>query len=302
MRCGSTWLHSVLKHHSDVQVSEIKEVDFFFMKRMMRHDLSWYEDLFKSRDGDRLKPVRGEISPGYARLKSWQVGQIAKLLPNLRVLLTLRHPIERLWSQTVYSFGHLDGRDIRSVGSFELVRQLERARSKLSSDYTRMVKIWGGAFGRERLHISFFDELRSNPQGFIDSVLKHIGASIPWPLPKELTGKKVWSNNSLVGYERAIPEVVHWYMADQLLEPTEQLNNLLDGQVSEWVEDLRSLSGRTQPSWRILREVNQKLLSVPERLAYEGYHAALDAKMWLRWRGLRGSYAASPAKARPGKG
>lgn len=293
MRCGSTWLYEVLKHHPDIQVSGFKEVDFFFMDGMMRHDLNWYEDLFKSRDGGELKPVRGEISPGYARLKNRQIRQIAKLLPNLRILLTLRHPIDRLWSQTVYTFGHLRGRDIRSVGSLELVRQLERARSRLSSDYTRMVRIWTGAFGREALHISFFDQLCSKPESFVNEILKHIGASVPWSLPKELLETKVWSTNSLVRYERAIPEVVHWYMADQLLEPTEHLNDLLEGRVSDWVEELRSLSGRTRRNWRILREVNQKLLSIPENLAYESYHVIRDAKMSLRWSRLRRSYAGS---------
>jgi hypothetical protein len=32
------------------------------------------------------------------------------------MVLTLRHQIERLWSQTLYDFGRLGGRDIRRVG------------------------------------------------------------------------------------------------------------------------------------------------------------------------------------------
>jgi len=113
----------------------------------------------------------------------------------------------------------------------------------------------------------------------VNGILRHIGAPVPWPLPQEPVEKKVWSTSSLVWPERAIPEVVHWYMADQLLECTKLLNNLLDGRVSDWVEELRSLSGRTRPSWRILPEVNRKLLSIPENATYEGYHAGLGARM-----------------------
>jgi hypothetical protein len=127
MRCGSTWLYKVLKCHPEIQMSECKEVDFFFMRQMLKHDLSWYEAHFKPDDGDEPKPVRGEISPRYARLKAWQVNRIAKLLPNLRIVLTLRHPIERLWSQTLYDFGRLAGRDVRKIGSVEFLYQLERA-------------------------------------------------------------------------------------------------------------------------------------------------------------------------------
>src|SRR4030095_12896925 len=139
MRCGSTWLYQVLKCHPEIQMSEIKEVDFFFLHRMLCHDLNWYEGLFKPDTEGKLRPVRGEISPRYLRLKAWQVREIARLLPHLKIVLTLRHPIERIWSQTPYDFGHLVGRDVRDVGRIEFLRQLERVRSRLHSGYARLV-------------------------------------------------------------------------------------------------------------------------------------------------------------------
>jgi len=290
MRCGSTWLYQVLKCHPDVAMSELKEVDFFFLYRMLRHDWRWYEALFKPNGTGEPKPVRGEISPRYARLKGWQVNRIAKLFPELRIVLTLRHPIERAWSQTLYDFGRLQGKDIRTISSAEILRQLERARSKLSADYFRTVKIWSDAFGRDALHIDFFDDLRDHPQLYVDRILKHIGASTPWKLPQEFVEKKVWATNTLVKHEREIPEVVEWYIADRLLEPTERLNQYLEGRVSHWVDELRTIRDKTRLSWRILREVNRKLISAPEKLAYESYHLFLDARYWLRWQILNRSY------------
>ena len=290
MRCGSSWLYQVLKCHPDIRVSELKEVDFFFLHRMWLHDLDWYEALFGPEGGSEPKPVRGEISPRYARLKAWQVNRIAKLLPDLRIILTLRHPIERVWSQTLYDFGRLQGRDIRKVGSVEFLRQLERARSRLSSDYLRTIKIWFKAFGRDAVHIDFFDRLRDDPETYVNSILQHIGASTPWILPEKFAKKKVWATNALVEHEREIPEVVRWYIADRLLEPTERLNELLEGQVSTWVDEMRTIRGKTRLSWRVLRDLNRSLLSFPERLAYEAYHAVLDVRLWLRWRQLQRSY------------
>ena len=290
MRCGSTWLYQVLGAHPEIAVSKLKEVDFFFLYRMLHHDWQWYEGLFQADDKDELKPICGEISPRYSRLKAWQVARIAKLLPDLRIILTLRHPIERAWSQTLYDFGRLQGKDVREINSVEVLRQLERARSKLSSDYFRTVKIWSNAFGRDALHIDFFDDLRDDPQGYVDRVLTHIGASTPWTVPQEFVKKKVWATNTLVKHEREIPEVVEWYIADRLLKPTEQLNEYLEGRVSHWVEELRTIRDKTRLSWRILGEVNRTLLSIPEKLAYETYHVLLDARYWLRWQQLQRSY------------
>jgi hypothetical protein len=290
MRCGSTWLYEVLKCHPDIRLSDAKEMDYFFMRRMLQHDLDWYEAHFEPEEGTSPRPVRGEISPLYARLKAWQVNQIAKLLPRLRIILTLRHPIERMWSQTLYDLGRFGGKDIRKVGLIAFLRQIERARSRLSADYFRTVRIWSDAFGSEALRIDLFDELRDDPQAYVNGVLNHIGASTPWTLPEKFVRKKVWATNSLVEHEREIPEVIEWYIADRLLEPTERLNELLQNRVSSWVDDMRTIRGKTRLSWRILKELNRSVLSVPERLAYEGYHALLDARLWVRWRHLQRSY------------
>lgn len=290
MRCGSTWLYEVLKLHSDIRMSGCKEMDFFFMAQMLQHDLRWYESQFRPDNGTKPKPIRGEISPLYARLKAWQVKRIAELLPDARIILTLRHPVERVWSQALYEFGFRSQRDLRKVRSSEFLRQLERPRSKLSSDYYHTVRVWSDAFGSEALHISLFDELRDDPQTYVNDILRHIGASTPWPLPSELTQKKVWATNSLVKQQRDIPEVVQWYIADQLLEPTERLNELLEGRVSNWVDELREIRGRTRISWRILKEFNRTILSLPEGLAYEAYHAILDVRLWRRWRKLQAAH------------
>jgi hypothetical protein len=290
MRGGSTWLYQVLRCHPDIRLSDRKEMNFFFMREMLQHDLDWYEAHFEPGNGSELKPVRGEISPLYARLKAWQVRRIADLLPDLRIILTLRHPIERVWSQALLEFGYLAGKDIRKISSFEFLRQIERARNKLSSDYRRTIEIWSNAFGREALHIDFFDRIHDAPETYINGILRHIRAATPWTVPAQFMKTKVHATNRLVRHNREIPEVVQWYIADRLLEPTERLNELLEGRVSIWVDEMRIIRGKARLSWRILREVNRAVLSVPERLAYEAYHAVLDVRLWSRWRRLQTSY------------
>jgi len=74
------------------------------------------------------------------------------------------------------------------------------------------------------------------------------------------------------------------------LEETERLNELLDGRVRTWVEEMRAIRGKTRLSWRILRDLNRAVLSLPETIAFEAYHVALDARLWLRWQQLKRSY------------
>jgi hypothetical protein len=293
LRCGSTWLYEVLKCHPDIRLSDRKEVNFFFSQNMLRDDLDWYRAQFQSENGGEPKPVRGEISPVYGRLKGWQVNRIANLLPNLRIILTLRHPIERVWSQALLESGYLKGKDVREIRTIDFVRQIERARNRLSSNYCRTIQIWFKAFGWDALHVDLFDQLQNDPEAYVNDILRHIGAATPWAIPDKFIKTKVHATNSLVRHKREIPELVEWYIADRLLEPTERLNELLDGRVSNWVDEMRTIRGGTRLSWRILSELNV-LLSVPERLAYETYHAALDLRLWFRWRHLQRSYSSAP--------
>jgi len=176
------------------------------------------------------------------------------------------------------------------VGLVEFLRQLERPRSRLSSDYSRTIRIWSKAFGKNALHVDLFDGLRDDPEGYVNGVLRHIGAATPWTPPAKFLNKKFFATKSLVDHEREIPELVRWYIADQLLEPTERLNELLEGRISTWVDEMRRIRGRTRLSWRILRELNRTILSVPEGLAYEAYHAVLDVRLWRRWRRLQAAH------------
>jgi hypothetical protein len=265
-------------------LSDRKEMNFFFLRDMLRHDLDWYEAHFEPANGSQPKPVRGEISPLYCRLKPWQVNRIAKLLPDLRLIFTLRHPIERVWSQALLEFGYLDRRDVRKISSIDFLRQVERARNRLSSDYRRTIQIWSDAFGRDALHIDLFERLQDDPQSYVTGILRHIGAATPWAVPANFINSKVHATTNLVRQRRDMPEVVRWYIADRLLEPTERLNEMLEGKVSNWVDEMREIRGRTRVSWRMLGEVNRTILSVPERLAYEAYHALFDLRFWFRWR------------------
>jgi hypothetical protein len=286
MRCGSTWLYEVLKCHPDVRVSSAKEMDFFFMRPMLTHDVEWYARHFAPR-GDRDKRLlRGEISPRYARLKPWHVKQIANWLPDLRILLTIRHPIERVWSQTLFDFGRLRGRDVRRIGLLEILRQIERPRSRLSSDYYRTINTWARAFGAKALRVDLFDDLRNDPNAYVNGVLRHIGATVPWTPPEGALSKKVLATKSLMNHEPEIPEVAQWYIANQWLDATERLNQLLDGRVSTWVEEMRAIRGQVRPNGRLLRELNRILVCIPERVAYNTFHMALDVRLWLRWRHL----------------
>lgn len=111
-RAGTTWLHAVLAGHPDVYMpSRRKEVRFF--DRHFDRGLGWYEAFFADPGAiDRYRAI-GEISPQYFYCEECPA-RISSTLPDAKLLVMLRHPVDRAYSN--YGFV-VQRRNYR--GSFE---------------------------------------------------------------------------------------------------------------------------------------------------------------------------------------
>jgi hypothetical protein len=95
-RAGTTWLHALLEGHPDVFVPTArKEIRFF--DRHYDRGLSWYEGFFPPAGSAGAYRSIGEISPQYFYCDEC-ASRIASTLPDVRLLLMLRHPVDRAYS------------------------------------------------------------------------------------------------------------------------------------------------------------------------------------------------------------
>jgi hypothetical protein len=111
-RAGTTWLHTLLSGHPDAYLpTRRKEVRFF--DRHFDRGLEWYEGFFSPPEGTDGYGAIGEISPQYLYGPECPA-RIGSVLPSAKLLVMLRHPVDRAYSQ--YGF-LLQRRNYR--GSFE---------------------------------------------------------------------------------------------------------------------------------------------------------------------------------------
>ncbi len=107
VKCGTTSLHYYLSQHPDVHVSRPKELNFFMGEEAATptmpiskgtnwgRGINWYRSHFVT-----TKRVCGEISPGYVQA-NWLplvVERMRLIIPEARILLLVREPLDRLWS------------------------------------------------------------------------------------------------------------------------------------------------------------------------------------------------------------
>lgn len=112
-KCGTTSLHYYLKHHPEVLMSQIKELNFFNEQFNWQKGMAWYEAQFSGE-----AKIYGEASPHYTNYPMFP-GVVAKmhaLVPKARLIYLVRDPIDRMVSQYLdYVKGYHEKRAIEEA-------------------------------------------------------------------------------------------------------------------------------------------------------------------------------------------
>ena len=282
-RSASTWLHSVLKAHPQITMTSRKEVSYFG-KEIQWHNLNWYTDLFRDPSGLPTRAIRGDISPWYSRLRRHSVESLRRIIPDLKAVLIIRNPIARSWSQAMVELSFRKDVPADQVPIGRILRHVVRRRTNRYNDYQPVIELWDDVFGTGCVHVDIFDKVKTDPNGLLRGILKHVEADPDLPVPHEVLKKQVGSTEKAIkGVKVEMPEFMRWLLATQWLEPTRRLNAKLDGMVDSWVKEMEEIAGKRVPgSWKLRRFAYRQLLSLPERLAYEVYEAQRELRLRRR--------------------
>lgn len=154
----------------------------------------WYGRVFALAGADQ---VCGEISPDYCLLPEEGIAHILKLAPEVRIVLSLRDPIARSWSQ------------MRMLSSGRAPEQrrppevLARNREVLArSDYPTILARWRKYIPEDRFLVFFMDDVAAEPQALLERVCAFLGVRYREKLFRRA------DNPIHVGEAQAIPEPV----------------------------------------------------------------------------------------------
>jgi len=175
-KAGSTWLFDILSRHPEVYMTPTKGLYFFDH----HYDLGWqwYLEHFAAAGPEEIV---AEISHSYL-YSSVACERIAKMNPDVKLMVCLRNPIDRAFSM------YLDGlRNEKWGGTFE--QRIEDTRELVEEGcYARHLKPYLDAFPRQQIHITFFDELREDPATYARGVFDALQIA-PMTLEPKLTKK-----------------------------------------------------------------------------------------------------------------
>ncbi len=163
MRCGTTSLNAYLREHPKISVGQPKEVHFF--DQNYERGVDWYLQHFP--DSDESLAV-GEATPAYLYFPE-VAERIATTLPDVRILILLRDPVERahshFWHNRSVGRERLDFADAIATEPKRLARSRQHQarysyldRGRYGGQLENMLRF----IPRERILVQTFDELTSD--------------------------------------------------------------------------------------------------------------------------------------------
>src|SRR5437667_354107 len=208
--------------------------DIHFFDRRFDKGLSWYRGHFPTRLGKyysqrvRQQPfVTGEASPSYL-FHPHAPGRVAQLLPGARLIVLLRNPVDRAYSQYFHAIelGHeslsfeeaIEGEEERTARERERILADERYyshaykhRSYLTRGiYVEQLRAWMELFGREQFLILKSEDFYADPAGTLKQVLAFLQLPETEPLPNKRAYEQ-FNTNAYSGMDPALRQRLSEY-------------------------------------------------------------------------------------------
>lgn len=173
MKCGTSALHLYLSQQKGVFLPR-KNIDFY-NDECWPKGRDWYESYFPKSQPERK--VIGEISTEYAKFphRCGAPARIAEVMPDVRLIYLVRHPIKRMISQYIHCINCL-------LESRPPDLALAPSNSNQYLDfslYYRQLEQYLSYFSKDQIKLIRSEDLLKKPQETIEGIFEFVGATGP---------------------------------------------------------------------------------------------------------------------------
>ena len=236
-------------------------------KKLTRADVAWDLKYFFGKPGDEwyaslfdqgVGRITGETTPDYSILDKERISHVHSVMPDARIVLMMRSPLERPWSAMDMGL-RIKGRSWDTLEDERVYRRFDRGRTRMMTNYLRTLHNWKSFYPAERIFVGFLEDVHFFPEELLRRLYDFLGAD-------SSSEYRVITRKIHSGFQDTMPAKFASYLAGSYHENIERLAGRFGGYASFWLH------------------CAERLMENPpagERLAYPLYESVL----WDEWEG-----------------
>ncbi|MCA9048288.1 MAG: sulfotransferase [Planctomycetaceae bacterium] len=267
-KAGTTWLFDNLCPHPDIWVPPSKSIKYFDgtarsvrRKRLLPRrgqvlsptwrtaslcwnakyylspilNLRWYGSVFEPADGQ----IAGEIAPSYCGMSPEQIRHVREVIPDAKIILFLRNPIDRQWSHAVHSLVRVAGLEPSTISDRQFLDHIQRGNQMKCSDCPQILANWESVFPAEQMFIGFFEEIAEAPLELLRRISSFLGVSFDPSILSVTARRNIFKGASVR------PSVdLHRWLTETYIDDLQQLAARFGSYPQQWLEHSMPVSGK----------------------------------------------------------
>jgi hypothetical protein len=164
-----------LARHPGIYVPPNKEVRFFEL-HWRSQNIAWYFAQFSAGNGK----IVGDISPSYAFLPTFAIRLIRDLNPRLKLIMLMREPVARTWSQIKHGLVHGElpftnaRTTIENTSRAEFMEAFVDDYIAVGNDYSDILSRWLQYFDRSQFHVEYIENAEADPEGYLKDLFRFL--------------------------------------------------------------------------------------------------------------------------------
>ena len=259
-KCKSTWLYRVCLEHPEIYVPGHGYDNVNFFVNTYHRGLDWYETtFFAGVDGEKAV---GEFSNSYMAFEP-ALQRIAKHMPDVKLTMTLMNPVHLIF----YGWAHQHIKKKCDMELFGERRQVSRVEvqallEKCGMDRERgmivpparllhhhghslfrsSAAMWAFVltrvrryFAPEQVKVMLYDDLLDDRDAFLRSFFRFLGVDEDFCC--DIAPETVNPDPPLLDHERWFPAELRQELIAAFREDIEELQEMLDRDLSHWLDD-----------------------------------------------------------------
>lgn len=231
-KAGTTSLINYLSQHPDIFMLE-NETHFFDTEYFNESDIVKYEKNF-----DTQKKIIGEKTPSYNYLQ-FAMNRIYKYNPNIKLILLLREPISRAFSQYNMQINKMN-KNLDDVSEQQILDDFKKEEnmklSELKSNgnyyilrgkYYEIIEYILTLFPRKNLYIGIAEEIKTNKKKYYNEIIRFLGGNELEEINENL-------DTHIMEYKKPIPKVLEKKLYQIYKPHNKRLYKILGRKIDVW--------------------------------------------------------------------